>query len=87
MIESKVWAATRGAGAGVVVAQFALWALDAAFWNGSGAPDVPAPVDALVTLVVAAAAAFVAGYYAKHTPRPDLAGTDPPGEAGSHVAA
>jgi hypothetical protein len=72
-VEPKTKAAGYGAGAGGVVATFVLWALDAAFWNGDAAPDVPLPVAALVMLAIPAAVAFGASYMARHVNRLPLA--------------
>lgn len=72
IFEDKVKAATLGAGAAGTVTTFCLWALDCAFWNGDGPPDVPIPVVGLVGLIVPAAGAFIGGYVARHTPRPDV---------------
>lgn len=68
-VAAKVKAATAGAGAGAVLSQFALWALDGLFFNGAASPDVPDPVVALVTLAVTGALAFGAGY--AKAPHPD----------------
>lgn len=70
--ETKVVAGALGAGAGATVAELALWGLDAAFFNGDAAPEVPGPVQAAVTLVIAAGLAYLAGRRAPHTERPDL---------------
>lgn len=71
-IETKVNAATVGAGSGVVIAQAILWILDQYVFGPGKEGDVPGPVTILVTVAVSAALAWVAGYRAKHTPRPDL---------------
>ncbi|MEV5765234.1 hypothetical protein AB0L34_11780 [Micromonospora sp. NPDC052213] len=42
------------------------------WFNGAAAPDVPLPLVGLVGLVVTAGCAFAAGFWAKHTSRPDL---------------
>jgi hypothetical protein len=65
--DPKVHAAAVGAGAGAIIATFVLWLLDLGLWNGDAPPDVPAPVAAMVTLVVASALSWVAGYV-KRTP-------------------
>lgn len=70
-VERKVKAATLGAGAGAVVSTFVVWGLDALFWNGDAAPDVPLPVVGMVTLAVTAAITYLSGYATKHTPRVD----------------
>lgn len=72
--EPKVKAATGGAGVGAVLGGFVVWLLDTVLWNGDSPPDVPAPVTLLVMTavpaLVSAAAAFWAGWQAKHVNRP-----------------
>jgi hypothetical protein len=70
-IESKVTAATVA----TAVTGLVLWVLGKLVFRG----DVPEPVAGAVLTVVPAIAAFVAGWWARHTPRPDLA-TKPPEE-------
>lgn len=65
--ERKVYAATIGAGAGTIVSEFILWALDSAFWPADNV-NVPFPVAAFVNLVIPAALAFGLGWLAKHDP-------------------
>lgn len=84
-IESKVYAATLGSGAGTITSGFLLWLLGVTFWHSpssasdaaSAAAAVPSPVAALVTLVLAIGGTFLGGYVAPHTARPDLAPADP----------
>ena len=64
-VEAKVSAATIAA----VLAALAVWVLQVYVFRG----EVPAPVSAAVQVVVPAVCAFVAGWLARHTPRPDLA--------------
>lgn len=63
-VEAKVKAATAAA----VVTAFVLWLLSRYVFRG----EVPAPVEGVVTLAVIGAATWLASYFAKHTPRPDL---------------
>lgn len=68
-IETKVIAATSGAGVGTAISGFILWILDTYAFG-----DVPVP-DAIVVLVwavVPISVTFLSGFFAKHTPRPDL---------------
>ncbi|MEU4781869.1 hypothetical protein [Micromonospora sp. NPDC023633] len=72
-IETKVKAATvGGAGSAAVITPAALWLIDELWFNGTAAPDVPLPLVGLVGLVVTGVCAFVGGYLARHTARPDL---------------
>ncbi|MGW3811606.1 hypothetical protein [Micromonospora sp. NPDC005113] len=72
-IESKVKAATVGAGgSAAVITSAVLWAIDGLWFNSGAAPDVPLPLVGVVGLVVTGVCAFVAGYWAKLTARPDL---------------
>lgn len=72
-IESKVKAATVGAGgSAAVVTPAVLWLVDELWFNGAAGPDVPLPLVGLVGLVVTGVCAFIAGYWARHTSRPDL---------------
>ncbi|MGN9802079.1 hypothetical protein [Micromonospora sp. L32] len=72
-IESKVKAATVGAGgSAAVITPAVLWLVDELWFNGAAAPAVPLPLVGVIGLVVTGACAFVAGYLAKHTARPDL---------------
>ncbi len=64
-VETKVKAATAGA----VLTAFALWVLARYVFK---AEDVPGPVAAVVGLAITGAVTSIAGYVARHTPRPDL---------------
>jgi hypothetical protein len=64
-IETKVTAATVGA----VLSSLGVWALQTFVFHG----DLPLPVSVAVQTLVPGAVAFVSGYLARHTPRPDLA--------------
>jgi hypothetical protein len=69
-VETKVKAATAAAGgAAATVTPFVVWLVDALFFNGPAAPDVPLPVVGVIGLVVSGAAAFAAGWWARHSPR------------------
>jgi len=68
--ETKVKAATAGAGIGVAVAELLTWALDTYVITPHVVGDLPAPVSVAVPLLVAAGLAWVAGYQARHSPRP-----------------
>ncbi len=78
-IEGKVWAATVGTGAGAMVSGFIVWLLGVVVWQSpftaAGATQavasVPSPVVGIVGLVITVGAAFLGGYWAKHTPRPE----------------
>ena len=91
-IESKVYAATLGSGAGTILSGFLLWILGVTFWGASSdaaqsvtaASAVPAPVAALVTLLLTIGGAFAAGYAAPHTSRPDVTGAPGAGEITLH---
>lgn len=82
-IESKVYAATLGSGAGTILSGFLLWLLGITIWHSSSAATdavaavaaVPAPVAAVVTLLLAIGGTFIGGYLAPHTSRPVV--TDP----------
>ena len=81
-IELKVSAATIA----TALSGLAVWVLQTYVFRG----DVPMPVSAAVQVVVPAVVAFLAGYLAKHTPRPDLAVQDdeaagPENVTGRHV--
>lgn len=64
MIEKKVTVAT-GASA---TAGFVLWALSAYVFKG----EVPVEVITFTMWLVLTGSTFTGGYFAKHTPRPDL---------------
>ena len=69
-VETKVKAATIGAGAGAVIAEFINWILDDYLITPHVTGDLPTPVSGVVLVAVAAGLAWLAGYNAKHTPRP-----------------
>lgn len=77
-VESKVYAATIGTGAGAVVAAFVIWLLGVIIWHApftsvgatEAAAAVPAPVTGIVALAITVGGTFLGGYRAKHTPRP-----------------
>lgn len=72
-VEKKVTAATVGAaGSAAVVTPFFIWVVDALAFHGDGPPDVPLPIVGVIGLVVSGAAAFIAGWYARHTARPGV---------------
>lgn len=73
-IETKVYSATAGAVGGLVAANLVSWTLGAYVFHG----DVPGPVEAVVQYAVPALSTFFAGYWAKHTARPDLQPPTPP---------
>jgi hypothetical protein len=80
MLESKVYAATIGSGAGAILSGFILWLLGVTLEHSpataAGAVDaaasVPQPVAALVFLAITVGGTLLAGYSAPHTSRPDL---------------
>lgn len=67
-VEVKVLAGTAGAGAGGIISAFLLWLLGTYAFHGG----VPAPVTLFLELVVTVGLAFVGGWLAPHTLRPDL---------------
>lgn len=67
-VESKVKAATVGAGSASIVSNFLLYVISTCVTHGTVAPEVTG----FVNLVVVATGAFWGGWYARHTPRPDL---------------
>lgn len=79
-IESKVYAATVGTGAGAIVSAFVLWLLGVTVWGvaftANAATDaiaaVPAPISGMVGLLITVAGSFAGGYLGDHTERPDL---------------
>ena len=90
-IESKVIAAAAGSGLGAALSAFLLWVVGVTAFGASSAADqvpkalaaVPEPVGALLAILVAIVGAFIGGYAAPHTPRPDL--TPPVGKiVGEH---
>lgn len=80
VVEAKVNAGAAGAAGGGVVGTFVVWVMGWLLFGGSADASaveatlaaVPAPVVGVVVPVVAAGVAWVAGFLAKHTPRPDL---------------
>lgn len=85
-VEVKVVAGAAGAGAGAVISQFVVWLLGCWAWGASWSADkavaavsaVPAPVADLVLLTVTVIGAYIAGYKAPHTHRPDPEPTPEP---------
>jgi hypothetical protein len=78
-IETKVTAATFGAALGGTL----LWLVDTVVLTPDVLGDVPDPVGNLIMIVGAGLGAWIAGFAAKHTHRPDLtADTDAP----THIA-
>jgi hypothetical protein len=71
-VETKVKAATFGAGAGAVVGQVIDYLIDMYLITPHHLDGNPVPLTAAIMLVSAAAVAWASGYAAKHTPRPDL---------------
>jgi len=79
-IETKVIAATAGSGLGAALSTFLLWVFGVFVVGASSSADqvakalaaVPEPVGALLAILVAILGAFVGGYSAPHTHRPDL---------------
>ena len=82
-IESKVIAAAAGSGLGAALSAFLLWVVGVTAFGASSTADqvpkalaaVPEPVGALLAILVAILGAFIGGYAAPHTSRPDLAPT------------
>ncbi len=69
-VERKVKAATGGASFGVAVSALATWALVRYVLPKDLDPVVQAEIVAAIPTAVGGILAFVAGYLAKHTPRP-----------------
>lgn len=67
-VETKVTSATLGAALGGTL----LWLIDATVLTPNVLGDVPDPVGNLIMIVGAGLGAWIAGYAAKHTHRPDL---------------
>jgi hypothetical protein len=67
--ETKVKAATVGAAGGAVLGEFVNWLIDDYLITPDVTGDLPTQVSALVLLVSAGVAAFLAGWWAKHSPR------------------
>lgn len=71
-IETKVWAAMGGTGAGATLSAAVVWALGVFVWHASSDASaaqsaidaVPAPVAALVALALTVLGTFVGGYAA-----------------------
>ena len=84
-IEAKVIAAAAGSGLGAALSAFLLWVVGVLGFGASSASDqvpkalaaVPEPVGALLAILVAIGATFLAGFAAPHTSRPDLAPKTP----------
>jgi hypothetical protein len=85
-VEFKVVAGTSGAGAGFIVSQFILWLIGCWAWGASWAADkavdaiaaVPQPAAEMIGLVVTVLGAYIFGYLAPHTSRPQPEPTPPP---------
>lgn len=75
MVETKVKAATAGAGIGYLLTEAALYVLDARVFTPGTLGDLPALVTTAVPVAVGMALAWAAGYKARHTARPDLPAT------------
>jgi hypothetical protein len=79
-LETKVLAGAVGAAGGGALGNFLLWVLGVTVWHTSAAASasnlavsaVPAPVAGILLFVVPGVTAFVGGYLAPHTHRPDL---------------
>lgn len=79
--ERKVLTATGGAAGGSVFAVFALWLLGVFVWDAPRSADaatqaveaVPGPVSGVVYFVIPVLTTYLAGWVARHTPRPELA--------------
>jgi hypothetical protein len=67
-IESKVVAASGATAVSAALTGVALWALETYVFHG----ELPAPVWMAAQTVIPAGCSFVAGFLARHTPRPDL---------------
>lgn len=72
-VETKVKAAAIGAGTGAVLAEFVCWLLDDYIITPHVTGDLPTPVSAAVLVAVTAGLAWLAGYRARHSPRPTAA--------------
>lgn len=70
-VEVKVSAAAIA----TALSGFAVWAAQTYWFRG----EVPAPVVAVIQVVVPALVAFTAGWLARHTPRDDPDAVGPPG--------
>jgi hypothetical protein len=77
--ESKVFGGSIGGGSGAVVTTFVLWLLGVFVWDAPSTSDasafavaaVPGPVSAFIGLLLIVGGAFLGGWLAKHTPRPE----------------
>ena len=80
-IETKVIAAAASAGFGGALGTFLTWLLGVVLWGAPANADaavkasaaVPTPVSALLVVILAVLGAWLGGYAAPHTDRPDLA--------------
>lgn len=72
-VERKVIAASAGAGFGVALAELINWILDYYVITPKVEGDLPAQVSMGVPVFVAFGLAWIAGYKARHTPRPEVA--------------
>lgn len=70
VIENKVSAATSGAGAAAIGANFVMWVLSRYVFHGA----TPTEIASVVTAVSAAGGAFVLGYLARHTHLTEVVG-------------
>lgn len=84
-IASKVVAAGIGSGLGAAVAAFLTWLLGATAWGSDASAEgvqdavaaVPAPVSALLLVVITMASTVAAGYARRETVLPTLPGYAP----------
>lgn len=83
-VETKVAAATGGAGVGAVIGGLIVYLLDQLVYTGTGRwpDDVPLIVVTAITVLLGALGAWVAGYRAPHTARGAEA-TGPQGPRGA----
>ncbi|MEV5472948.1 holin [Streptomyces sp. NPDC052207] len=65
-VEAKVWAATTAA----FIASVAVSLLNAVQDNHALLGSLPGPLQAVILIVAPTAVTFLAGWAAKHTPRP-----------------
>lgn len=68
-VETKVKAATTGAGLGAAAGALACWLVDAYLLTPDVQGDLPPAVAGFVMAAVAAGAAWASGWLAKHSPR------------------
>ena len=79
-IEKKVNAGAASGGGGIIIANALVWLLGASVWGAGFAADhveaayaaVPAPVTVLINVGIGSGLAWLGGYLARHTTRPDL---------------